>query len=397
MAGITANPTNVIPLVTSMVASALKPFVKALEKYNNDYQPGADFRGNAIQVPFPDETVAVRQVQAGPTPQASPDVDLHGIKLEFLKSNWFEVPFTIDDFDRTVYVEGTVMKQIDALMQQLIRDMERRVLTSVVPLATRAVSRQDAAAGGHGAVDPPPTLFGAPDAATRPLPLTPITNAAMRLTAAEAPLPGRCFILNEGAYYQAVATPDFQRANFTGQRRVEEMGLLGYKLGFDWELTGGARAYDAADEGTADRKLVNHAAGYPAGATSIVTDGPGGTFKKGDAIGFARSPYTYMVAADSAGSPVTIEAPGLIEPIEDNDKIHLLSKGRVRALAMHRDFVLFATKIIPAVAGESMNARVGPLWVRVVTERQSDQTAFKVQVAPAWTAFRSQFGIQVIT
>ena len=386
---------HVIPILTLMVIKALEPYTAFLGKWNTDYQPSADWRGTEIRIPKPDETMDIETVTPGVVPTAANAVEPVRTSLLFDKANWVEVRFELDDWEKTTTVSNYWEAQINAATMTLLRQLERRVSRPLIAGAGRAISRWDA---GTGSAAPPDTLFGPKvagvGAKARPLPLQPIMRIGEHLTVAEAPMGMRSIILDEVTYYGLQALDEFNRADWSGAPAagVQTMGMLGNKFGMSWSLSGGCQTKEA--DGTAVNRVVNGA--QTAGDTTEVPfDGGGGNFKAGDVIAFGNHPYSYVVAEDAAASPVKLRSP-LLHAVADNETITIVSKGRKLGLACHRDFAILATKIIPAVPGESMNATVGPLNVRVVAQRQDDQTQFKLQCSPAQAVHYEQFGVIMV-
>ena len=398
MAANTIN-TALLPIVTGMFVRALEPLVPGLEKYNTDYSQPQGAHLGYIRVPKPDESAqTARTVAPGVTSAAAGGKTPEYTELRFQKdgtnSKWIEFPFDLDDWEKQSLSPNYLQAQANAVAQQFAIDMERRMLRLATAGAGRAVSRFDA---GAGAAAPPDTLFGpavaGAGAKARPLPLSPITRISEILAVSWSPMGNRCIILDEATYFGLAAQPEFQRADWTGQTDVDRTGALGAKLGLTWLVTNGSQP--AADQ-SAGAKMVDHGAGYPAGhAGAIHLDG-GGTLVAGDVVAFGNGTHSYVVSANVAGGDqdVTLRGP-LREAISDNDPVTVVSRNRNLGLAMHRDFFLFATRALDPVPGESMVARIGPVNVRVVMERQSNQVQWKVQTNYVGAVHRPQLGIVV--
>ncbi len=74
-------------------------------------------------------------------------------------------------------------------------------------------------------------------------------------------------------------------------------------------------------KGTGAGYLVNNAAGYGVGATTIACDTGAGTILAGDIVTFAGDDNKYVAASALAGGQFTIAAPGLRQPLADNAAI----------------------------------------------------------------------------
>lgn len=390
--------TNAIPLVVARVGRALKPYTPALEKWNTDFSPGPEWRGNEIKLPLPDETMTARKVMPGRTPNAAnDDIEVAGPRLTFSEDDFIEVPFTLTDYQRTQIVPGFFDAQIDSAVQQLMIEIEQRLLDDVIPMARFAVSAVDAIDSGNvnlAAATRTP-LFAPTDAANRKLPLQPITRSAEHLTRSRAPRAMRAWVMDESTFYGVQALPEFNRVDYTGQRQVEAMGELGQKLGFMFAVSNGCTPPESVGAGT---KEVNLVAGYPVGHDGDIAVDGAGTLAAGEVVSFGPTGrHSYVVdEAVGAGAGTLRLRSRLREAIANNADVNHVNAGRNMGLACHRDFAALGTKQLPAVPGESMNVRVGPVWVRVVAERQSDQYQWKVQCCPAITAYRPALGVQIV-
>jgi len=72
--------------------------------------------------------------------------------------------------------------------------------------------------------------------------------------------------------------------------------------------------------GTGSGYLVNHASGYPVGATAITVDTGTGTYLNGDTITFAGDTNQYVVVS-LTGTALVIAGPGLRQAVADNAAI----------------------------------------------------------------------------
>lgn len=103
-------------------------------------------------------------------------------------------------------------------------------------------------------------------------------------------------------------------------RRGVLLDLMGFAVRTSAQLrthTGGSITGTAA---------VNNGEGYNVGATEIAVDGATTIdLKAGDLLTFGTAEDKYVVAADVAATPLTLNAPGLISSIADNDTVSTIT------------------------------------------------------------------------
>lgn len=112
------------------------------------------------------------------------------------------------------------------------------------------------------------------------------------------------------------------RANEAGTAETLRQGTLLSLLNFDIRESGQIQKISGGS--VTGSALVNNAAGYTKGATTIAVDSATAiALKAGDLLGIGD--YAYVVAADAAATPVTIASPGLMEAVDDNAAITVTS------------------------------------------------------------------------
>lgn len=103
-------------------------------------------------------------------------------------------------------------------------------------------------------------------------------------------------------------------------RRGVLLDLMGFAVRTSAQLrthTGGSITGTAA---------VNNGEGYNVGATEIAVDGATAIdLKAGDLLTFGTAEDKYVVAADVAATPLTLNAPGLISSIADDDTVSTIT------------------------------------------------------------------------
>jgi hypothetical protein len=178
--------------------------------------------------------------------------------------------------------------------------------------------------------------------------------------------------------------PNLFRVNEAGDQGLLRQGILGDLYGFDVRESAKVRAHTP---GAASGRLVNNAAGYAVGATSIAFDTGSGAFVDGDIVNFGSDTNLYVAQASSA-SPLIINGPGLVAAIADNDGITVSSAYRAN-LAFSRSAIYLATRAPALPGGGDMaddrtlvtDPRSG-LTFEVSVYRQYRQV--KYEVALAW-------------
>lgn len=179
-------------------------------------------------------------------------------------------------------------------------------------------------------------------------------------------------------------TPNLYKANEAGETALIRQGILNNLYGFNIRESAQVRLHTP---GAASGRLVNNAAGYEVGDTSIAFDTGSGAFVAGDVVNFGSGTDFYVTQA-AAATPLVINGPGLVADIADNAGITV--SGAYRAnLAFARSAIYLATRA-PALpgAGDMADDRTlvtdprSGLTFEVSMYRQYRQV--KYEVALAW-------------
>jgi hypothetical protein len=178
--------------------------------------------------------------------------------------------------------------------------------------------------------------------------------------------------------------PNLYKANEAGESQLLRQGVLGQLYGFDIRESAKVKAHTKGD---ATGRLVNNAAGYAAGATSIAFDTGSGAFVAGDIVTFESHADAYVAKA-TATTPLVINGPGLVAAIADNNTITVGNNYRAN-LAFARSAIYLAARA-PALpgAGDMADDRTlvtdprSGLTFEVSMYRQYRQV--KYEVALAW-------------
>jgi hypothetical protein len=127
---------------------------------------------------------------------------------------------------------------------------------------------------------------------------------------------GRTMIVNSDSRFNLEGKQSVLfKANEAGTdgllRRREMLDLQGFGMGFSAGLK-------TVVKGTGSGYLVNNAAGYPIGATTIAVDTGTGTVLAGDIVTFAGDVNKYVVKTALAGNQIVLQGPGLLQAVADN-------------------------------------------------------------------------------
>jgi hypothetical protein len=134
-----------------------------------------------------------------------------------------------------------------------------------------------------------------------------------------APQSGRTMIVNSASRFNLEGKQSVLfKANEAGTdgllRRREMLDLQGFGMGFSAGLK-------TVTKGTGSGYLVNNAAGYPIGSTTIAVDTGTGTILAGDVVTFAGDSNKYVVKTALASNQIVLQGPGLLASAADNTAI----------------------------------------------------------------------------
>jgi hypothetical protein len=287
---------------------------------NRDIEEQAAGKGDTVNVPIPSaQTVA--DVTPAATPPSTQDVAPTSVPI--VMDRWKESAFYLTDKEQLEVMEGTIPMQASEALEALVSEVDRYVLS----LASKAY-------GYHGTAGTTPFTAGGVD---RP---TDVTKIRAVLNKQLAPLNNRHIILDPDAEAAALNLRAFHDMSFSGDVSAILAGMLNQKFGFQWWMSQNVRTHTA---GTMTTALVNNGAGYAAGTKTIAIDGDVGTMLVGDVISFAGHSQTYVVTEGQTGAGSISFEPGLLVAVADNVAITIRAT-HVMNLAMHRDFIAFASR-----------------------------------------------------
>jgi hypothetical protein len=163
-----------------------------------------------------------------------------------------------------------------------------------------------------------------------------LLEAREKLNVGNVPLRGRTMILTPGTETAGLKVEAFTDADRSGSNFAQLEGALGRKYG--WDLLMSQTQPEIADDQVKQTAAVNFAAGYGAGATSIVVDTavPVGGLQAGVWVRIAGDDTPQQVIASNVAAGVgtiTLAAPGLKRAVLDNAVIVAVAPGTVNNVA----------------------------------------------------------------
>jgi len=198
-----------------------------------------------------------------------------------------------------------------------------------------------------------------------------------------APLGDLQLVINTSAGAGMRKVPNLYKANEAGGADLLRQGVLGSLFGMDIRESAGVKLHA---KGAATGRLVNNAAGYGVGTTSIAFDTGSGAFVNGDIVNFGTDTNLYVAQATST-TPLIINQPGLRTAIADNDTI-TVGNNYVANMAFSRSAIYLATRApaLPSV-GDMADDRTlitdprSGLTFEVSVYRQYRQVKYEVAIA----------------
>ena len=354
---------NVLPKILARGLLALREQAVMPRIINMDYSTEAANKGDTIDVPIPS---ALTVSNVTPSNVLEAPADSSPAKVQIALNNWRKVNFHLDDkqvveIDRNAHF---MPMQMSEAVRALANDINGTIL--------------DKYKGVYG-------MAGTPGATPFASNVEAATGARQVLNEQLCPRDNRRMVLDFAAEAKALALPDFQRVNESGDAGVKREGEIGRKFGFDIFTDDGVRTHSAGGSGT---PLVNGA--LSAGDTSVAIDGMTGTggLVVGDVITFAGNSQTYAVkaaGATSSGAQTVTVAPAITATIADNAAVTVKGDHIVN-LAFHRDaFALAMRPLAASTSGDgygsqivSMTDPVTGLSMRLEVYRQYKQVVYEL-------------------
>jgi len=154
-----------------------------------------------------------------------------------------------------------------------------------------------------------------------------------------APASSRSLVINTSAGAALRTLGQLTKANESGNTMTLRDGELLNLQGFS--VRESAQINDST-AGTGSGYLINNAAGYAIGSTSLTLDTGTGTILAGDIITIGSNKY--VVATALASNVVVINAPGLVAAVADNAAV-TVNATSARNIAFSSDALVLATRL----------------------------------------------------
>jgi hypothetical protein len=200
-----------------------------------------------------------------------------------------------------------------------------------------------------------------------------------------APLSDRHMVLNTTASAAMRGLTQLTNVSDAGDQGLLRQGVLGNIFGFNVRESAQVGLTATA---TGANYLVDNAAGYVVGDTTIHVDTGTGSIPAGSLVTIGGN--SYMVVTGTAGDgdqDIVIAAPGLIAPIANNAPVTVLSAQDANA-AFSRNAIVLATRL-PAVpiGGEDL-----AIMREVITDPRSN-LSFELAVYPGYRMVHYEIGV----
>lgn len=341
----------------------------------SEYSALSANKGQKISVPMT-PTMVVGDVTPGVTPPTPGDMTPAAVDVEM--ANWKYVTFQLSDKDKFDVRDGNMPKVLSKAMATLVDAIDVSILT----------------AGSEGA-----------GAATGTAQTTPFSSAILAVQANKIlnrnkiDKDSRHVMFDADAEANLLALPEFANSQFTGDYQAMTNGTYdgNRRVGSQWWHNQNIPSHT---KGVGTGYVVNGA--LSAGDTAIVVDTGTGALVAGDVITFAADTSNkYVVAAAHAGGAgtVTINSPGLVVDIPDNNAI-TVANSHVSNLAFSSDSIAFASRPLPASDANAMTDTlvddVSGLSVRLETMRGWMQDLWVVSALWGVKAVRSEGIVKIL-
>lgn len=163
-----------------------------------------------------------------------------------------------------------------------------------------------------------------------------------------APMTDLQMVIDTAAGANLRSLGQLTKANEAATDATLRRGVLLDVAGFNIRESGHIVTHEA---GTAAGALVNNTDGYGKGDTVIAIDGASSiALKAGDVVKFAGNPGNYVLAEDSAATPIMLSAPGIMGTVADNAAMTVLGSYSA-SLAFDRNAIQLIARVPAMPAG----------------------------------------------
>ncbi len=374
--------TSIMPKILARGLLALREQAIMPRVVNLDYSSEAAAKGDTIDVPIP-SAISVAAVTPSNTPPAPQDSSPSKVQISL--SNWFEANFHMTDKEMVEVDRNEAF--VPMQMSEAVKALSNKINTSVH-------EQYKGVFGFAGTAGTTPFSSNVSQA----------TDARKVLNQQLCPRTDRRMILDFDAEAAALALADFNRVNEVGSTGPKIEGEIGRKFGFDLYTDDAIVTHTAGGSGT---PLVNRAANYAVGASSIVVDGLTGAngFVVGDIVSFAGHTQTYAVtsAPTASGGAQTIAiTPALKAAVADNAAITVRASHVVN-LGFHRDaFALAMRPLQGATQGDGYGSQIVSmtdpqtgLSLRLEVSRQYKQVQYSLDALWGVKLIRPELAVRI--
>lgn len=271
-------------------------------------------------------------VTPGQTPPNDGDVTVGSVNVEITKSKYSPVRWNGEE-QLAIGPTGQYNKILADQFAQAMRWLANQVETDIIVAGAKGASRAYGTAGS--------APFGTKDD------LSDFAGINQILDENGAPLNDRRMIINSPARFNLESKQGILlRVNESGGDDFIRRRIVGQVLGFGIGVTG---ANVLHTPGSGASYLINKAAGFPVGSTTLDVDGGTGTILAGDIVTVAGDSNKY-VSSGLDGSELVLNQPGLRLAAADNAALTVDSAYRVN-LGFTPDAIVLAARAPAAPAG----------------------------------------------
>lgn len=315
--------TNLIPTLYQAIDIVSREIVGFIPAVNVNARATSAAKGETILVPVTPPAVAY-DITPGANPADNGDQVIGSTPIVITKSRYAPVRWTgeeVKGVENTGAYNAILANQMAQAMRVLVNEVEADIAACYVS-AARAV-------GTAGT-----TPFG-----------TSLTEAAIirkALTDSGAPLTDLQLVVDTAAGASLRSLANLTHANENASDATLRRGTLLSLMGF--AVHESAQVKNHTPGSITGDMAVNHANGYAKGTTSIAWDGAtAASLKAGDILTFGTDTTKYIVAKNSTASPLTLNAPGLLNAV-DNDAAVALGSSYAANMAFDRQAIQLVTR-----------------------------------------------------
>jgi len=313
--------TGLIPMLYDALDIVSRELVGFIGAVGRDSRADSVALNQVVRVPIV-PTATTNDIVPGPQPQNDGDVNVDFVDLTIRKSKYSPVRWSGEE-ELALKAGGQrakiVLDQYAQAMRALVNEVEADVADCAFKNASRA----------YGTAGTTPFASAHGD-------LAQVLKILKDNGCPETDL--QC-ILNTASGANMRSLTNLTKANEAGTDATLRRGTLLQLYGFDIRESGQIKA---VTKGAGSGYLVNNAAGYPVGATKIAVDTGTGAINKGDIVTFAGDSNKYVVASLSGGL-LTIQSPGLLQPVADNATI-TVGNNYTPNICFNRQAIQLATR-----------------------------------------------------